>query len=62
MQDERLKSKTDTSTRLGYTGLCGELEHLTIETRLIDKSLEWVMGDVMTTDNLMVDVIIMNNR
>ena len=25
------------STRLGYTGLLGELEHLKIETRLIDE-------------------------
>ena len=28
-----------------YTGLRGELEHLTIETRLIDESFECVMGE-----------------
>jgi hypothetical protein len=26
--DERLKTKTEESTRLGYTGFLGELEHL----------------------------------
>jgi hypothetical protein len=35
---ERLKTKTEESTRLGYTGLLGELEHLKIKTRLIDRS------------------------
>jgi hypothetical protein len=34
--DERLKTKDEESTRLTYTGLLGELEHLKIETRLID--------------------------
>jgi hypothetical protein len=34
--DERLKTKTEESTRLTYTGLHGELEHLKIKTRLID--------------------------
>jgi hypothetical protein len=46
--DERLKIKaTDSegSTRLGYTGLLGELEHLKIETRLIDERFESVMGE-----------------
>jgi hypothetical protein len=33
--DERLKTKAEESTRLVYTGLDGELEHLKIETRLI---------------------------
>jgi hypothetical protein len=33
--DERLKTKTEKSTRLTYTGLLGELEHLKIKTRLI---------------------------
>ena len=33
------------STRLTYTGLGGELEHLKIETRLIDEMLESVMGE-----------------
>jgi hypothetical protein len=35
--DERLKSKTEGSTHLTYTGLCGELEHLKIKTRLTDE-------------------------
>ena len=43
--NERLKSKTDGSKRLTYTGLCGDLEHLTIETRLISESFECVMGE-----------------
>ncbi len=30
--DERLKTKTEESTRLTYTGFLGELEHLKIET------------------------------
>ena len=43
--NERLKVKTDGSTRLAYTGLRGELEHLKIETRLIGESFECVMGE-----------------
>ena len=43
--DERLKVKTDGSTLLVYTGLCAEMEHLKIETRLIGESLECVMGE-----------------
>jgi hypothetical protein len=43
--DERLKTKTEESTRLGYTGLVGELEHLQIKTRLIDEMLTSVMGE-----------------
>ncbi len=35
--DERLKAKAERSTHLVYTGLCGELEHLKIETRFIDE-------------------------
>jgi hypothetical protein len=35
--DERLKTKTEESTRLGYTGLIVELEHLKIETTLLDE-------------------------
>jgi hypothetical protein len=35
--DERLKAKAERSTHLAYTGLCGELEHLKIETRFIDE-------------------------
>jgi hypothetical protein len=46
--DERLKSKVEGSTRLAYTGFHGGLEHLKIETRLIDerfasvKRLLWI--------------------
>ena len=43
--NDRLKVKTDGSMRLTYTGLRGELEHLEIETRLIDESFECVMGE-----------------
>ncbi len=40
-------SEIDGSTRLTYTGLCGELEHLKIkiETRFIGESFECVMGE-----------------
>ena len=41
----RLKAKTDGSKCLTYTGLLGELEHLKIETRLIDEIFECVMGE-----------------
>ena len=43
--NERLKAETDGSKRLTYTGLRGDLEHLTIETRLISESFECVMGE-----------------
>jgi hypothetical protein len=43
--DERLKSKVEESTRLVYTGWIGELEHLKIETRLIDEMFPSVMGE-----------------
>jgi hypothetical protein len=43
--DERLKAKAEGSTRLTYTGLCGGLEHLKIETRLIDERFASVMGE-----------------
>jgi hypothetical protein len=43
--DERLKVKAVESTHLGYTGLCGGLEHLKIETRLIDERFASVMGE-----------------
>ncbi len=42
--DERLKTKDEESTRLTYTGLLGEREHLKIETRLIDEMFASVMG------------------
>ena len=43
--DERLKTKAEESTCLVYTGLLGELEHLQIETRLIDEMFASVMGE-----------------
>jgi hypothetical protein len=43
--DERLKTKTEKSTRLTYTGFLGELEHLKIKTRLIDEMFPRVMGE-----------------
>jgi hypothetical protein len=43
--DERLKTKAKGSTRVAYTGLLGGLEHLKIETRLIDEMFASVMGD-----------------
>ena len=43
--DERLKAKVEESTRLVYTGLLGGLEHLKIETRLIDERFPSVMGE-----------------
>jgi hypothetical protein len=43
--DERPKDKAEGSTRLAYTGFRGGLEHLKIETRLIDERLASVMGE-----------------
>ena len=45
--DERLKTKTEESTLLGYrdTGFLEELEHLQIKTRLIDEMFASVMGE-----------------
>ena len=43
--DERLKTKTEESTRLTYTGLVVELEHLKIKTRLIDEKFASVRGE-----------------
>ena len=37
--DERLHTKAKEFTRLVYTGLLGGLEHLKIETRLIDEKI-----------------------
>ena len=42
---ERLQTKTKEFTRLAYTGLVVELEHLKIETRLIDEMFANVMGE-----------------
>ena len=43
--DERLQTKTKEFTRLPYTGLVLELEHLKIETRLINERFPNVMGE-----------------
>ena len=42
--DERLKTRVEESTRLTYTQLVGELEHLKTETRLIDEMFASEMG------------------
>ena len=42
---ERLKVKVEGSTLLTYTGLCGGLVHLRIETRLINEGVASVMGE-----------------
>jgi hypothetical protein len=48
--DERPKGKAEESTCLTScdTGLLGEREHLTIETRLIDEMFASVMGECVT--------------
>ena len=46
--DERLKTKAKEFTRLPYTGLLGGLEHLKIETRLIDEKITNTMGEYVT--------------
>jgi hypothetical protein len=43
--DERLKTKDEECTSLTYTGLRGGLEHLKIETTLIDEMFAGVMGE-----------------
>ena len=43
--NERLKTKVEESTHLAYTGLLVELEHLKIETTLIDEMFASVMGE-----------------
>ena len=43
--DQRLKTKSETSTLLTYTGLCGGLTHLWVETRLIKERFASVMGE-----------------
>ena len=43
--DERLKTKDEESTRLTWTGFPVELEHLKIETTLIDEMFASVMGE-----------------
>jgi hypothetical protein len=43
--DERLKIKDEESTRLVYTGLLVELEHLKIKTTLIVEMFTSLMGE-----------------
>jgi hypothetical protein len=43
--DERLRAKTEGSTRLVYTGLSVGLEHLKIVTRLIDERFASEMSE-----------------
>ena len=43
--DERLQTKVEEFTRLGSTLLSAELEHLKIETRLIDEKFASVKGE-----------------
>jgi hypothetical protein len=43
--NERLQTKVEEFTRLACTLLCAELEHLKIETRLIDEMFASVMGE-----------------
>ena len=45
---ERLRTKTKEFTCLTYTGLVVELEHLKIETRLIDEKFANTMGEYVT--------------
>jgi len=46
--DERLQTKVKEFTHLTYTGLLGGLEHLKIETRLIDEKFAKTMGEYVT--------------
>jgi hypothetical protein len=43
--DERLQTKTNRFTRLSYTGLVVELEHLKIKTRLTNEKFASVKGE-----------------
>jgi hypothetical protein len=43
--DERLQTKTKEFTRLVYTGLVVELEHLKIKTRLTNEKFASVTGE-----------------
>jgi hypothetical protein len=46
--DERLETKVEESTRLVCTLLCVELEHLKIETRLINATPVSEMGEYVS--------------
>jgi hypothetical protein len=46
--DERLKTNVKESTRLTFTPLCAELEHLKIETRLTSETPVSEMGEYVS--------------
>ena len=46
--DERLQTKIKEFTRLTYTGFLGGLEHLKIETRLINEKIANALGEYVT--------------
>ena len=46
--DERLQTKVKEFTRLVYTGLLGGLEHLKIETRLINEKIVNTLSEYVT--------------
>ena len=46
--NERLKTKVEEFTRLEFIGFHGGLEHLKIETRLIDEKFVNEMGEYVT--------------
>ncbi len=46
--DERLQTKIKKFTHLTYTGLVVELEHLKIETTLIEEKFVNTMGECVT--------------
>ncbi len=54
--DERIKTTNETDTLLTCTGLHGGLEHLKIETRLINKRFASVMGELFA--NVMGELFI----
>ncbi len=56
--DERLKTKSEKSTRLAYTGLLGELEHLKIETI----NLVSIIEDVFCVGNYASVYLIQNKK
>jgi hypothetical protein len=50
--DERLKTKVEEFIPLVYTGFLGGLEHLKIETRLIDEKIVNTMGEVRDKESI----------
>ena len=56
--NERLQTKTKEFTCLVYTGLVVELEHLKIETRLIDEKFPNTMGEYVCLLDLEVILVV----